>query len=200
MRALVNVRPLTGPLPPDLGGWAADPVLADEILRVLIRRDAPTVLECGSGWSTVLIARCLSELGEGRVVALEHEKRFMEHTRRLLGRYGGAERATLALAPLADRSLDGRTQPWYGAEAEDAIAGPVDLLLVDGPPGDVAPESRYPAVPLLNDHLAPDAVVVLDDGRREGEARTAGAWERELGVRARFVESAGGIWIFELDG
>lgn len=200
IRALVNVRPLTGRCPVDLGEWAVDPVLADEIVRVLIRREAQTVVECGSGWSTVLIASCLSQLGDGQVVALEHEERFAERTRRLLLRFGGKERASVVHAPLADRMLDGETRLWYSQEAEDAITDQVNLLLVDGPPGDVTAESRYPAVPLLRDHLASDAIVILDDGRREDEARIAEGWERDLGVAGKFVESASGHWMFELGG
>lgn len=200
LESLVNIRPLTANLPVDLTGWAADPVLADEIVRSVVSKSPRLVLECGSGWSTVLVARCLAGLGEGRVVALEHERLYAQRTRRFLGRYGGAEYAEVVDAPLTERNVEGHPRPWYGPEAEDAVTEPVDLLLVDGPPGALAPESRYPAVPLLKERLAPDAVVLLDDGHRPDEARIAKAWGQQLGVEPRFVDSGEGIWVFELEG
>lgn len=199
VRAFANVRPITGRLPMDLDGWAADPVLADEVVRTVVRREPDMVLECGSGWTTVLVARCLEELQTGRIVALEHEERFAERSRRLLDRYGGSQRATVVHAPVTEREVEGQPRPWYGPEAEEAVTERLDLLLVDGPPGPLAPESRYPAVPLLKDCLATDAVVFLDDGRRPEEARIAEAWAEQLGVEPQFVDAGSGIWVFELE-
>lgn len=200
IRALVNVRPLTGKLPLDLGGWAADPVLADELVRALCRRRPARVVECGSGWTTVLTAACLEVLGTGEVVALEHEQGYARRTRELVAACGAADRAEVLLAPLERQDLDGEQRPWYARDAVQAIEGPVDLLLVDGPPGFLASEIRYPAVPLLRDRLADGCLVVLDDGYRSDEARIARAWGRELGVEPVLEASRAGFWMLDRGG
>ncbi|MCW3064342.1 MAG: Methyltransferase domain, partial [Solirubrobacterales bacterium] len=61
----------------------------------------------------------------------------------------------------------------------------IDLLLVDGPPA-FEPEialSRYPALPVLAERLAPDATVVLDDIDRPGELAILETWERDCDFR-----------------
>jgi hypothetical protein len=72
---------------------------------------------------------------------------------------------------------------WYDAETVvSALASsPVDLLLVDGPPGGRR-LSRYPAVPELSAHLSPGAIVMLDDARRPAEREIARQWSALLGV------------------
>lgn len=197
LRALVNVRPLTGKLPLDLGGWAVNPVPADRMTRLLFERRPRLVVECGSGWSTVLMALCLRELSEGRVVALEHLERFADRTRTLLRRYGVADRAEVIHAPIEDVRVDGETWPWYGVDPQEAVDGPVEVLLVDGPPGNLAPRSRYPAVPLFADQLAESWAVVLDDGHREDESWIAERWGRRLGVAPTFEPAGQGVFVFE---
>lgn len=198
VQAFMNVRPLTGELPLDLGGWAADAVFADVIVRSLARTGPELVVECGSGWSTVVIARCLEAMGSGEIVSLEHREDWSDATEALLSRYGVDDRVTVARAPLERRRIGGRQRIWYGARAEEAIGGPIDILVVDGPPGAVAPRSRYPAVPVFLERLASTATVILDDARREDERQIADEWSRELGTRPRLVQGGQGVWVFEL--
>lgn len=198
-RALINVRPLTGRLPLDLGGWAADPVFADELMRTLCRRRPAQVVECGSGWTTVLVACCLEELDAGRIVALEHKERFARRTRELVAACGCANRAEVRLAPLSSQNVDGDDRVWYDASVVQSIAGPIDLLLVDGPPGSLAQEVRFPAVPLLRGRLANDCLVLLDDGYRGDEARIARAWGRLLKVEPILEARGGGFWVLDRD-
>jgi len=47
--ALTQIRPLIGDLPLDLTGWAADPVLVHNAVRLVIDTRPSFVLECGSG-------------------------------------------------------------------------------------------------------------------------------------------------------
>jgi hypothetical protein len=49
----------------------------------------------------------------------------------------------------------------------------IDLLIVDGPPGNNNAESRYPALKEFKDKLSPKAIVILDDVKREGERKLA---------------------------
>lgn len=197
LRAFVNIRPLTKRLPVDLGGWAANPVLVDQLMRFLCGRRPNQVVECGSGWTTVLTAACLDELGCGAVVALEHEGQFAEKTRELLRSYTDTERATVRLAPLRSQNVTGHKRPWYEPDVVESIEGPIDVLFVDGPPGGLATQIRYPAVPLFYDRLAEDCVVILDDGFRDDEKQIARVWGRQLGVAPVLEPRGGGFWILD---
>lgn len=64
---------------------------------------------------------------------------------------------------------------WYDPAALGDLTG-IDLLLVDGPPKATGPHARYPALPLLADRLAVDAVIFADDVERPDEAATVDAW------------------------
>src|SRR3954470_7999442 len=63
--AHVQIRPLMGKLPLDVSGWAADPIMVHNAVTLLVDVRPGLVLECGSGTSTVVMARCLQTLGSG---------------------------------------------------------------------------------------------------------------------------------------
>ena len=194
-RALLQIRPLMGELPIDIGGWAADPVLVHTAVQLLIKGRPHLVLECGSGSSTVILARCLRALGGGRIVSLDHDTGYAAHTAELLRLHGLDDVATVVTAPLADRQLNGKMVRWYSANYEPLLQGHIDLLLVDGPPGNTAPKARYPAVPMLREHLAPDCWILMHDGDRLDEHAIAYAWRRELGATLSYVRGGRGGWL-----
>jgi hypothetical protein len=98
---------------------------------------------------------------------------------------GLAEIAQVVLAPLEPHPLAREGLQWYAQRPVRSLPDRIDLLLVDGPPA-FEPEhelSRYPALPVLAERLAPDATVILDDIDRPGERLTVDAWERGYGFR-----------------
>lgn len=54
------------------------------------------------------------------------------------------------------------------------------MLIVDGPPGRVNKDARYPALPLLHERLNPGAHVFLDDATRPDERRILTQWLAEF--------------------
>lgn len=193
--ALIQLRPLLGDLPLDLGEWAADPILAHNVVRLLTETRPSLVLECGSGSSTVVIARCLRALGRGRVISLEHDPVYARHTTDLLRREGLDDLATVVTAPLTKRETKGQPLRWYGPQYEPLLNRSIEVLLVDGPPGNSGPRARYPAVPLLLPHLAPECWIVLDDGDRQDERAVAHQWRGELGATLSYLEGGRGGWL-----
>jgi predicted O-methyltransferase YrrM len=150
-------------------------------------RTRPVVVECGSGFSTLALARLLQERG-GSLLSLEHDPLWATRVRRNLEAAGLDGTAQVALASLEPHPLGRDELHWY---ALPAMPARIDVLLVDGPPA-FEPEielARYPALPALIDHLAPDAVVVLDDIDRGGEQRILVDWERESDLRFEVLES-----------
>ena len=193
--ALLQIRPLLGELPLDLGGWAADPWLLHNAVRLLIDTRPGLVVECGSGSSTVVLAQCLRALGKGRVVSIDHDPEYARRTTEMLQQRGLNDVATVITAPLADRELDGGSVRWYDAQFEPLIQGSIDVLVVDGPPGDTARRARYPAVPLLRRKLAPECRILMDDGDRPDEYAIAHAWHALLGAKLTYLEGGRGGWL-----
>jgi hypothetical protein len=162
--------------------------LADEGLALLANEVAggrSTVIECGSGVSTVAIARALRDAGRGSLSSLEHDRGHAERTRALLEAEDLSSWASVIDAPLEDEPLAQPGCRWYSRSALDELPTGADLLLVDGPvasPGSGAERSRYPALPLLRECLAPGCLVLLDDANRDGERWVIDRWRAELDV------------------
>ena len=200
VRALVNIRPFTGDQLLAHDAWAMDAIFAEQLISV-VDEGRVSVVELGSGHSTILIARRLERLGRGRVLAVDHLAEYADRTRRWIDREGLGHRATVVHAELVDRKVEGRTFRWYSADAlDDALPDRIDLLVVDGPPGVSGSGVRWPAVPLLRSRLTPGAAILMDDGDRPPERRAALDWSQRLDARIRYLPGGKGGWILRLPG
>ena len=166
---------------PATRGWAASPDLL-LLCWTLARDTAPrTIVECGSGVSTVLLAYACERNGAGQVIALDHDPDFAARTRTLLADHGLEDWAEVRDAPLEPLPGDGRS--WYRSDA--VPEGPIDLLLVDGPPTGDDESAREPALDVLYERLGAAAVVVVDDHVRDGERAMVDRWlDRHPDLRA----------------
>jgi SAM-dependent methyltransferase len=178
LEALLNLHamiPVRGPLPVSRG-WAASPDLLLAYAGDILTRRPNLVVECGSGLSTLWAALALETAGgTGRVVALEHDERFLAATVATLMAHGVAHRADIRHAPIEQVKVGQEQRPWYAVSRIEDLHG-IDLLFVDGPMVTLAPQSRYPALPLLRDRLNPGAVILLDDANRPEERETLAHW------------------------
>lgn len=184
--ALVGALRPEVPLPATRG-WAASPDFLKMVAELVLDRRPRLVVEASSGTSTVVIALCLRKLGAGHVVSLEHDARFAQQTRRALAQQGLGDFATVVHAPLKRHLVDGRAHAWYDLDAMPMADLPIDLLVVDGPPGSVQANARFPAVPLLLQRLAPDAAVVMDDAARRDERAIVAEWVRLYKLQSRYL-------------
>jgi Methyltransferase domain len=145
------------------------------------------IVECGSGVSTVVLARLLRERGAGRLVALENDHHWATLIRGQLLR-----EALDGIARVLDAPLDGHP-PWYAPARVAEIPDTIDLLLVDGPPA-YDPDHRTrraPALPRLEPRLVAGAAVVLDDLARTGEREVLAGWEATTDWRFTVDADAG---------
>lgn len=166
---------------PATRGWAASP---DFLLAIAQHAQAArplTIVECGSGASTVVLARCLQRNGAGKLVSLEHDAAYAEQTRDELRRHGLETWAEVLHAPLQSADgIDGIDGwPWY---VHDFLQQdqPIDMLVIDGPPQAVHKLARHPAGPALFPRLSPGAAVFLDDAARLDEQATLVRWNSEF--------------------
>ena len=192
--ALMQIRPLLGDLPLELGGWAADAVILEHAVRLIMESRPRLVLECGSGSSTVVIARALRILG-GRIISLEDDPVYARRTAEMLGLADLNGLATVVTAPIVLRDIGGHSAPWYAPAYEPLLNGPIDVMLVDGPQKTIGPRARYPAVPLLKSQLAAECWILMDDGDRPDERAIAHAWSEELGAKLTYLQGGRGGWL-----
>jgi len=147
-------------------------------------------VECGSGISTIYIARLLNQLGRGQLYSIEHDENWIEILADLLK--AEKERTTFIHAPLV-QSSSSQTRIWYDISPikKTLSQAKIDMLIVDGPPaskpGDLI---RYPAVPELKDSLSDNCCVVLDDINRRGEKEILELWKKELNLDFYVVSHA----------
>ncbi len=189
MLRLERMLDLKGGLPP-MRGWAGSPDMLLTVARHVLQTRPRTVMECSSGVSTVVIARCLQLNGDGEahVYSLEHESAYASKTRALLEEYGLAEWATVIDAPLVDTPGE---ESWYSMAQVPSEPRSIDLLVVDGPPAGGSSTARYPALPRLKSRMAEAFTVMLDDADRPGERQVVDRWlalDGRLRVERPFAE------------
>lgn len=164
---------------PPTRGWAASPDFLLELARHARDAKPLSVLECSSGVSTLVLARCMQLNGAGKVLSLEHDPKYAEQTRKLLQSHGLQDWAEVLDAPLQVQALDGDTWPWYDLRILSADVV-IDLLVIDGPPQATRKLARYPAGPLLFPRLNAGAHVFLDDAARSDELAIVQRWQKEF--------------------
>ena len=193
LRILESELQLDRPLPP-MRGMAAGPDFLLLLARHARAAAPQTVLECGSGVSTLVLARCLQLNGSGHVYSLEQDPQFAAETRDRLAENGLMEWATVVDAPLTDLELNGKKYSWYKSSAIPANS--IDMLIVDGPPTWLGPLARYPAGPLLLPRLNLGGTVFVDDTVRSDEANMVSMWLKEFpDVKGRDVDCEKGCAI-----
>lgn len=158
--------------------WAASPDILKQLTTYALQARPKLIVECGSGVSTIVLARCAQLNGAGHVYTLEHLPEAAEQTRRNLRQHGLEEFVTVLEAPLRNYELGGQTWSWYSTEG--LPEGGIDMLFVDGPPATTQSLARYPAGPLLLARMTPGAAAFLDDANRSEEKQIVERWAREF--------------------
>lgn len=201
LREMTNIRPLLDGPPLDYGNWAVDPHLGKVLAQLICRHEPDYILECGSGTSTVFMARVQHRFHpDGTVTALEHLPEYAEESRRLLEDHGLGEQANVILAPLEEWNIQGKQQPWYGVNRDRFTEQSIDMMVVDGPPETTGPMARFPAAVALKPYLSKKCVIVLDDGDRSDEKKTAQQWAEMLDADLEYAGGPKGTYILRRSG
>jgi predicted O-methyltransferase YrrM len=143
---LMRLVPMSLPMPRP-GTWAASEDLLLWLAGDVLEHRPRTVVDLGSGQSSVWMAAAMRTAGyDGRVIGVDHDEFFAQGTRELARRHGVEDWLTVIHAPLREQVIEGRSVRWYDL---DALAGidDIDLLCIDGPPGQGTSHARWPAMP-----------------------------------------------------
>lgn len=178
--------------------WSASPDFLQLIVEYCLAAKPARVMECSSGLTTLMLARCCRMNRVGKVVSLENGEEYADKTRLHLDRYGLGDVADVQHAPLRTIELNDGSYDWYAVDQLDDQ--PIDMLVIDGPPGFIQKHSRYPALPMLIDRLADGCVIFLDDAARPDEKQIVERWLAEFpGLSHDYVETERGCSILRLN-
>ncbi len=180
LMALYGTLDIQQPLP-STRHRAASPDFLCLMAREIFRLQPELIVEAGSGTSTLVAAYCLKKLGCGKIVSLDHIEKYAAISRQTIKSHGLDNFAEVLHAPIRDHEIDGKKCLWYDDAWLQSIDR-IDLLIVDGPPRNVAANVRYPAIPLLINKLHGNSLVLLDDGARPGEKEIVQQWEQKFGL------------------
>ncbi len=166
------------------------------VLNEILINDRRTVVEFGSGLSTLYLAKALDGVG-GRLVSVENNAEWAALVRTWLREEGLEGAVELIIAPMGPCKMGLGGLEWYDSSAvASAIDGlEIDCVLVDGPIAyrEEVALSRYPALPLLKDNLAKQHAVFLDDASRAGEQKVLELWSDLLGIKFDCFPALGDI-------
>lgn len=164
---------------PVTDSYVAAPDLLLHLANTIAVERPTLIVECGSGVSTLVMARTAQLLSRlTRVVALEHDPEYVDRSRQLLAMHDVQAFAEVRYAPLQPVSIADHATDWYALEKINDLED-IDLLLVDGPPTITGPYARYPAVPLLSERMSASTIVLLDDAARKDETEVALRWQAD---------------------
>lgn len=196
--SIFKLLPLKYPLPP-MRNWAISPDFAALIITLIYERRPQVIVETGSGVSTLITAYCLKAIGQGKIISLEHDEKYAQISMARLQQHGLQDIATIFVAPLKETAIGNDSWLWYDIEPLKELLKDIDMLIIDGPPGMLQKLSRYPALPILFDHMNGQSIVVLDDADREDEREIVERWTREFdGCSPERVQSEKGAVVIDL--
>jgi len=176
--ALYSTVKFDKPLPP-LGGHAMTPFGAKNLTSLVLAEKPNTVVEYGSGVSTLIVAYCLKQLGSGKIISYDHESLYAGKSQDLIDEHEINEYAEVVYAPLVEKEISGERWLWYDVSKRE-LPVTIDLLIVDGPPRKIQKRSRYPALNSIQSRLKPGSLIVLDDSDRVEEQEIIKAWQNQL--------------------
>jgi hypothetical protein len=161
--------------------WSFGPCSSWWVFRQVVAGPHRTVVECGAGLSTVLIALAAQHgTAQGSAFAfysLEHDRGWLQQTAAVLRQLGLEDFVHLVHAPIINHQTAlGEVQSYSVAQ----LPADIDFLLIDGPPAHVG---RLGVIPTLLPHLAKKALVLLDDAARDGERDCRTEWTRRGWLR-----------------
>ena len=159
-------------------GWQnearAHPQYCLGILRELCTLRPKHILECGSGFTTILLSVAAEEL-QSSLHVLEDSELWADITRRSL-RFLGLQENVVKTSPLINYG----DFDWYSIPNVDDLH--FDCVICDGPPGPTR-GGRVGLLPVLDKSLSTSCIVLLDDAGREGEGEVLEIWKRKFEMK-----------------
>lgn len=175
-----------------LTGWSISPREVLHICNDIAINDRKSIVEFGSGFSTICIARLLKITGRrASFISVENNADWAAEFESILKKMELDSYVRIVQAPIGDLpaefALRGQAK-WYDVNVLSSVFSgleSVDQVIVDGPYGQTTPFARYSAVPFLKNKLSGRYGIFLDDSQRKDESIIASEWSRILKGRSK---------------
>ena len=171
----VNVSRLEHP-----GSWALDPASCRFLAAFARSLGARRVLEFGSGFSSLMLAREIEKLEGNLLLSIDDSPHYSALAKEAFETSDCGAKAEFRVAPLRPKLYGTRLLLSYALPKGLLEAlGPFDLVLIDAPHHDYGRESVfYDAFPAV----APGGYIVLDDANRADMERSyIRSWQAAYG-------------------
>lgn len=152
------------------GAWSLGEAAYSEISTHLHRLAPATIVEFGSGVSTIRLGL---DFPHSTVVSIEHDAQFRAETIALRDAFA-LKNVDVVFAPLGYTAKRGRIYQSYRLRPA-ALPTHIDAVLIDGPPYS-AFLGREACLHLVHDRLSIGGLVFLDDYNRTHERRAVANW------------------------
>lgn len=186
-------------LPDGRDDYEISPALARVLAGIVLTLSPRSVLEFGSGRSSLVIARALSAVGGGRLTSVENAPEFGRGAWALAERSIGVDAQRVVSKVRVTLTPAGPFNGYVDAAPALSARAPYDLVLIDGPSGPLGRDwTMFAAI----GHLRPGALVIVDDTARPGERRAVERWLRRwpgLSVLLDRPEMTRGATILRVD-
>jgi predicted O-methyltransferase YrrM len=154
-------------------------------LNEITIHERKSVIEFGSGISTLMIANHLSHNG-GTIVSVENNLEWKRKVQGYLQELNIDQSVCKVVhCPLIANDGYGDKQ-WYDAKQlqKNIEQRKFDIVIVDGPKActESTSRARYPALPFITDQLKEDFCIFIDDVKRQGERRVAQKWAEKFNL------------------
>jgi predicted O-methyltransferase YrrM len=166
------------------------------LLNEVVIHQRKSVLEFGSGISTLYLAKYFDGSDKGQVISVEEDEEWATIVEGYLEELGvSQDRFQVLRAPL--QPFDGAQNPdlWYDTEVLETELRKqnFDMVFVDGPVswGNENKSARYPALPFVKDRLQEDSVTFLDDAEWGDQKKILRRWATDYGLETELVAGMG---------
>ncbi len=177
-----------------LGGWAISADALAVVVRDIRSRQAPSIVEFGSGVSTLAIAGLLKTFGKGRLVTIEHDLTYLKVVERDLLACGLNEFVDLRHSGIVD--FPGMP-PLAACRSYNLSRLDIsfDVALVDGPiTAEFGAATRMVPLEWCVGRLHCGGSIYLDDARRNEESQLITALHaRHPEIAVEFLDAEKGL-------
>ncbi|MDR3256689.1 MAG: glycosyltransferase [Endomicrobium sp.] len=187
---------------PPMRNWAMSPDVLLKLHEYITNAKPKIILEFGSGVSTIVICDALSQNNSGHLISIEHLEKFIKETVEVIKNENLSSFLDLRLAQLkiwvGEHLCNEKPVFWYDEKVIDTSdLKDIDLLIIDGPPGNTNPYARYPTLQILYKKLSNKAQVWLDDSKRKDEDIIVQTWVEKYKLIPNFFNLEKGLVVLE---
>lgn len=164
------------------------------ILNDIVINNRKTIIEFGSGITTIFIARLIKDNHlDSRLYSIDENKEWLAIVKKYINNEETQNSVDFIWADLKSSKYAISELDWYDEKVLEVGVkdNKFDMVIVDGPSA-WKPEiemARYPAIPFMCEYLSESFSIFLDDTNRTGEQNVVALWKRNFGLQFAMLDN-----------